>query len=114
MDLTDNVKVMLGGRLDSFDITVDDIKNGTSESRTDDRFSPRAGLIYKPQENVSFFVAYSESFYPKAGEQYKKQSAGAAITDPDTFENTEIGFKMDINPDLMFTCLLYTSDAADE
>ena len=38
MDLTDNIKLMIGGRLDSFDITVDDIKNGTSESRTDDDF----------------------------------------------------------------------------
>ena len=66
MDLTDNVKIMLGGRLDSFDITVDDIKNGTSESRTDDRFSPRAGLIYKPQENVSLYMSYSESFLPRA------------------------------------------------
>ena len=45
MDLSDNVKLLLGGRLDSFDMTVDDIKNGTSESKTDDEFSPRAVLF---------------------------------------------------------------------
>ena len=41
---------------------------------------------------MSLYFAYSESYYPKAGEQYKKRDA--AITDPDTFENTEIGLKM--------------------
>ena len=34
---------MIGGRHDSFDITVADIKNMTSESRKDTEFS-RAGL----------------------------------------------------------------------
>ena len=44
---------MLGGRIDNFDITVDDVKGGTSQSRDDDEVSPRAGLIFKPQDNVS-------------------------------------------------------------
>ena len=58
---------MLGGRLDDFDITVDDVKNGTSESRNDNTFSPSAGVIYKPQENVSLYFSYSESFLPRSG-----------------------------------------------
>ena len=33
IDLSDNLIVLLGGRLDQFDITVDDIKAGTSQSR---------------------------------------------------------------------------------
>ena len=53
IDVTDNFKVLLGGRFDSFDITVRDIKAGSSESRKDEEFSPRAGLIFKPQENIS-------------------------------------------------------------
>ena len=110
MDLTDNVKVMLGGRLDSFDITVDDIKNGTSESRTDDRFSPRAGLIYKPQENVSLYMSYSESFLPRSGEQFKALSATSARLDPDVFESTELGIKWAMIDTLSFTAAIFDSE----
>ena len=110
MDLTDNVKVMLGGRLDSFDITVDDIKNDTSESRTDDRFSPRAGLIYKPQENVSLYMSYSESFLPRSGEQFKALSATSARLDPDVFESTELGIKWAMTDTLSFTAAIFDSE----
>tara|TARA_B100001175_G_scaffold70504_3_gene58359 strand:- start:1174 stop:3291 length:2118 start_codon:yes stop_codon:yes gene_type:complete len=110
MDLTDNVKVMLGGRLDSFDITVDDIKNGTSESRTDDRFSPRAGLIYKPQENISLYMSYSESFLPRSGEQFKALSASSARLDPDVFESTELGLKWAMTDTLSFTAAIFDSE----
>ena len=110
MDLTDNIKLMIGGRLDSFDITVDDIKNGTSESRTDDRFSPRAGLIYKPQESVSLYMSYSESFLPRSGEQFKKLDATAARLDPDVFESTEIGVKWAMTDTLSFTAAIFDSE----
>ena len=110
MDLTDNIKLMIGGRLDSFDITVDDIKNGTSESRTDDRFSPRAGLIYKPQESVSLYMSYSESFLPRSGEQFKKLDATAARLDPDVFESTELGVKWAMTDTLSFTAAIFDSE----
>jgi len=110
MDLTDNVKLMIGGRLDSFDITVDDIKNGTSESRTDDRFSPRAGLIYKPQESVSLYMSYSESFLPRSGEQFKALSATSARLDPDVFESTELGLKWAMTDTLSFTAAIFDSE----
>tara|TARA_A100001234_G_scaffold150552_1_gene132544 strand:+ start:4963 stop:7023 length:2061 start_codon:yes stop_codon:yes gene_type:complete len=110
MDLTDNIKLMIGGRLDSFDITVDDIKNGTSESRTDDRFSPRAGLIYKPQESVSLYMSYSESFLPRSGEQFKKLDATAARLDPDVFESTEVGVKWAMTDTLSFTAAIFDSE----
>tara|TARA_A100001234_G_scaffold221464_1_gene237703 strand:- start:2127 stop:4187 length:2061 start_codon:yes stop_codon:yes gene_type:complete len=110
MDLSDNVKLLLGGRLDSFDITVDDIKNGTSESRTDDRFSPRAGVIYKPQDSVSLYMSYSESFLPRSGEQFKSLSATSARLDPDIFESTELGIKVAITDTLSFTAAIFDSE----
>ena len=45
-------KIMLGGRLDNFDITVVDVDDAVTTSRKDEEFSPRAGLIFKPQENL--------------------------------------------------------------
>ena len=62
---------MLGGRFDSFDITVVDVDDAVTTSRKDEEFSPRAGIIFKPQENTSLFVSYSESFLPRSGEQFK-------------------------------------------
>ena len=64
VDLTDNIVLVLGGRHDTFDVTVDDIKNGTSASREDSEFSPRMGVIFKPRDAVSIYYSYSESFAP--------------------------------------------------
>tara|TARA_B100000497_G_scaffold55149_1_gene63169 strand:+ start:224 stop:2296 length:2073 start_codon:yes stop_codon:yes gene_type:complete len=110
IDLSDNLVVLLGGRLDQFDITVDDIKAGTSQSREDDEFSPRAGIIYKPEDNVSFYVSYSESFLPRSGEQYKKLTASSAALDPDVYESTEIGVNWDITPDLSLRASYFDSE----
>ena len=110
IDVTDNFKVLLGGRLDNFDITVRDIKKGTSESREDEEFSPRVGLIYKPQENISLYVSYAESFLPRSGEQFKKLDANAARLDPDVYESTEVGVKWNIRPGLSFTASYFDSE----
>ena len=110
IDVTDNFKVLLGGRFDNFDITVRDVKNGTSESREDEEFSPRAGLIFKPQENISLYISYAESFLPRSGEQFKKLDANAARLDPDVYESTEVGVKWDIRPGLSFTASYFDSE----
>ena len=110
IDVTGKFKILLGGRFDNFDITVRDVKKGTSESREDEEFSPRAGLIFKPQENVSLYVSYAESFLPRSGEQFKKLDANAARLDPDVYESTEIGVKWDIRPGLSFTASYFDSE----
>ena len=110
IDVNDNFKLMLGARFDTFDITVRDLKSGTAQSREDDEVSPRAGVIYKPAENISWYVSYSESFLPRSGEQFKKLTADAARLDPDVFENTEIGVKWSLNDDLYFTAAYFDSE----
>ena len=110
IELSDNLLILLGGRLDQFDITVDDVKAGTSQSREDDEFSPRAGVIFKPQENVSFYYSYSESFLPRSGEQYKKLTASVAALDPDVYESSEIGINWDITPDLSLRASYFDSE----
>ena len=110
IDLSENWKLMVGGRYDDFDITVDDIKNGTSESRNDTTFSPRAGLIYKPQENVSLYLSYSESFLPRSGEQFKSLSASSARLDPDVFESTEVGMKVALSDSMSLTAAYFDSE----
>ena len=115
VDLTDNLILVLGGRHDTFDVTVDDIKNGTSAAREDSEFSPRMGLIFKPRDAVSVYYSYSESFAPRSGEQYKKLTGGlpgsGETLRPDYFENTELGVKVDLNSDLSLTAAYFDSEA---
>ena len=78
IDVTKQLKLLIGGRHDVFDITVKDLKNDSAQSREDKEFSPRAGIIYKPIDNVSLYYSYSESFLPRSGEQFKSLSATSA------------------------------------
>ncbi len=110
IDLSDRLIIMLGGRFDNFNITVNDLKGDTTQSREDNEVSPRAGIVFKPQENLSLYASYSESFLPRSGEQYKKLSASSARLDPDVFQNTEFGVKWDILSNLSFTAAYFDSD----
>ncbi len=110
IEISDELQLLIGGRFDTFDITVDDIKGGTSQSREDDEFSPRAGVIYKPAENISWYLSYSESFLPRSGEQYKKLTASSAALDPDVYENMEIGVNYDIRPNLSLRASFFDNE----
>ena len=110
IEVSDELQILIGGRFDTFDITVDDIKGGTSQSREDDEFSPRAGLIYKPAENISWYLSYSESFLPRSGEQYKKLTASSAALDPDVYENMEIGVNYNIRPNLSLRASFFDNE----
>lgn len=106
--LTEWLRLVVGGRFDSFDITVTDIAaGGTSLSRKDEEFSPRGGVILKPQENLSIYASYSESFLPRSGEQFANLGGGADALNPDTFTNLEAGVKWDIVEQLSLTAAIF-------
>ena len=104
ISLNDHWDVILGGRYDSFDLVVDDLRNNRVQSRRDDGFSPRVGVIFKPVENVSVYGSYSETFLPQSGEQYA--SRGDDL-EPDTFENLEAGINFDLKDDLRLRMAIF-------
>ena len=109
VELTDQLRVVLGARFDAFDITVDDNEpGGTGGSQKDEEISPRGGIIYKPGENISLYVSYSESFLPQSGEQFA--DLGDEGLDPDEFTNLEAGVKWDFNPGLSFTAAVFQNE----
>lgn len=117
ISLSSNFDVILGGRFDSFDISTDDIgRNELGISRKDEKISPRAGLIFKPQENVSIYGSYSQSFLPRTGEQFaglrrsSDTSVQSDVLSPDEFENLEAGLKWDFVPGLSFTAAYFQND----
>ncbi len=116
-DLTDHFKLVLGLRYDEFDINVFDrieANNGDdidgNFSRRDQEITPRLGAIYKPAENLSLYVSYSETFLPRSGDQFLTLNLDSESTRPQFFENTEGGLKWDIRPNLSFTAALFTLD----
>ena len=103
---------MLGLRYDRFDIEVVDNEPGNIPflENVDTEVSPRAGLIFKPQENISLYASYSESFLPRSGEQFADISGTNDLLDPDEFQNIEIGAKWDVNSSLSLTAALFENE----
>jgi len=118
IEVTDWLNLVIGGRYDSFDITVDNIETfidtGTTDitTRRDSDFSPRLGVILKPRENISIYGSFSQSFLPRSGEQFADLPDDPATPDddtldPNTFENLELGLKWDFMDSLSFTAAIF-------
>lgn len=111
IDLSDQWIMVLGARYEQVDTSIKKytVASGRSAqttgsattSRDDSNVSPRLGVIYKPQDNMSLYLSYSESFIPKSGEQYKSWGSNAVFS-PDVYENTELGFKYDMESGISF------------
>ena len=106
-------ELVLGVRHDKFDTdytdlaTTDDPTRNTKINTTDNKVSPRAGIIYKPSENLSLYASYSQSFVPRAGDQLTSLTVSSANLAPEKFINHEIGAKYDVNADLSLTAAVY-------
>lgn len=107
IEISEQFDVLIGARFDSFDIDVFNAENNEARDRKDDEVSPRFGLIYKPQENVSLYTSYSESFLPRSGGQFANINGDNNRLDPNTFENSEVGVKWDINERFSLTAAYF-------
>lgn len=107
----EHVDVVVGLRYDRFEIKGTDLI-GTPRpfTRTDEKVSPRIGLIVKPQENISIYSSYSQSFLPRSGEQFFTLTPTQQNLAPEKFTNYELGAKWDIRPDLNVTLALFQLD----
>ena len=110
IQLSEKLIAILGGRYDEFDIEVVNVKSAEIRNRKDDEISPRVGLIYKPQENTSIYLSYSESFLPRSGEQFANINGDNNQLDPDTFENLELGIKWNANEALSLSASVFEID----
>ena len=107
IEISDMLDLVVGVRFDSFEIDVFNVPADDRRSRTDEEFSPRVGLVFKPQENISFYTSYSESFLPRSGEQFTDINGDDDALDPNTFSNLEAGVKWDFAENLSFTAAVF-------
>jgi len=111
--VTDWLDIIVGARFDSFDIEVDNIETfintGAREilSRQDDNVSPRLGLVIKPQENISIYGSFSETFLPRSGEQFADINPPDDALDPNISQNLEAGLKWDFADNFSFTAAIF-------
>lgn len=103
IEISDQLDIILGARFDSFEIEVFNVPANETRERTDERLSPRLGVVYKPQENISLYASYSESFLPRSGEQFAAINGSNNALDPNEFTNLEAGLKWDLASNLSFT-----------
>ena len=88
LNVTDDLKVILGARESWYEKTSDDIYSEVSKIDVDHELTPYAGVVYDLTENLSAYASYTEIFLP----QSVRDSSGQVL-DPIVGESTEIGLK---------------------
>lgn len=112
ISLGERFDVVAGLRFDRFDIEGIDLQPNPDRpfARVDEKVSPRLGVIYKPQENLSIYGSFSQSFLPRSGDQFLTLSATQQNLEPEKFTNHEVGVKWDLRPNLNLTAALFQLD----
>ena len=112
ISLGERFDIVAGLRFDRFDIDGTDRQPNPDRpfTRTDEKVSPRLGLIFKPRPNVSLYASYSQSFLPRSGDQFLTLSTTQANLEPEEFTNYELGAKWNIRPNLNVTAALFQLD----
>lgn len=83
-------KLLLGGRYDHAD-TEYELDGELITDALDKELSPRAGVVYKPVQDLSLYASYTESFQPFVF----SVSADGSPFDPELGEQIEAGVKRD-------------------
>lgn len=93
--LLPNLKLLLGGRFDSFDQNRSTRNLGEPKQefeQSDSDYSPRVGIVYQPSEEVSLYASYTRSFRPSFG---TSRNFDDSTFEPETGSQIEVGIKAD-------------------
>lgn len=102
VNLTSNLKLLLGGRFDTSSSTSRDELANTESSQSSDAFTPRLGIVYQPIEPISLYASYSRSFTPNSGTDFFGN-----LFQPERGTQYEVGIKADISSKLSATLAFY-------
>ncbi|MEM6612881.1 MAG: TonB-dependent siderophore receptor [Cyanobacteria bacterium P01_C01_bin.72] len=112
ISFSESFTVVLGGRYNIADTEFfDESQPDQASDRVDTDFSPRAGIIYKPANNVSLYGSYTESFLPNAGRSqfFNTETNSTEFGDelvPETGRQYEVGVKAEFG-DVIATLALF-------
>ncbi|MGG6266566.1 MULTISPECIES: TonB-dependent siderophore receptor [unclassified Leptolyngbya] len=100
--LAENLKLLLGGRIDIFGERTTNRLTNTETSQSDTAFSPRVGIVYQPIPPISLYASFARSFAPTIG-----TAATGEVFKPERGTQYEIGVKADISSTLSATLAFY-------
>jgi len=103
-------EIIAGLRFDRFKLDVTNRNTGVEFDRTDNLWSPRLGLIFKPLENLSIYASFSRSYLPQSGDQFGSLDVNTETMKPERFDNYEIGAKWELVEGLLATVAAYRLD----
>ncbi|MEM9447876.1 MAG: TonB-dependent siderophore receptor, partial [Cyanobacteria bacterium P01_E01_bin.6] len=89
--LLDNVFFLVGARYDTVSQESENLETGTSDSQSDDAFTPRVGLVYQPIDNLSLYTSFSTSFNPNSAE-----TISGDILEPERGRQFEVGARAEL------------------
>lgn len=104
LDFGDHWKALIGARLDIFrgtyfDDQVDADRNVISEGEQteipSEAFTYRAGLVYQPLDQLSFYSGYSTYFKPS-----RRITGDGEVFDPETGYQAELGNRIFLEPNI--------------
>ena len=89
--ISEQWQAIVGLRHDQLKTHYDNVKTSQTIEVSDSLLSPRAGLIFKPIENLSIYGSYSLAYVPRAGDQLLSLTATTKSLQPEKFINIELG-----------------------
>ncbi len=113
IEIGEHVQVVAGLRYDDFRITSFNLISSYAASRSDRKWSPRLGLIIKPQANLSIYASYAKGFLPQSGDQFTLLAANTVTLDPEAFRSLEAGVKWEVNSGLSLTGAVFQIDRSN-
>jgi len=104
VEITEQIKLRIGGRYDHFSQNIDNRANATNPRKSYTKFSPMAGLVFEPTRSISIYASYGKGFRPNSG-----VGCDGSPFDPEISKSYEIGAKY-MTPDgrITSTLSLYT------
>jgi iron complex outermembrane receptor protein len=88
IDITDRLKLRVGGRYDNFEQHITQRPSGAVTIVKKERFSPTVGALYEVTDTVGIYAAYGTGFRPNSGADFAQNPFA-----PETSKSYEIGLR---------------------
>ncbi len=107
INLLDNLILVAGIRYDTISQTTTnatdtDFVDAGESTQTNDAFTPRIGILYRPIQELSFFANYSQSFNPST-----ETTVSGTTLPPERGEGFEVGAKTELLNQKLIATLAY-------
>lgn len=113
VSLSSALDLIIGVRFEHFSTRVTDLRAARTFDVTNDLWSPRAALVFKPAENASIYAGYSRTYLPRGGDQLTGLSLANSALRPEKYDNYEIGAKWDVVPSFNLAAAVFQLDRSN-